>query len=116
MEECKIDFNSMAWKSTANGSRFKMFQEGNTKLRIVEFTKSFCEQDWCTKGHVGLVLEGEGDVDFNGKTVKYLPGDGVFIPAGLEYKHKLKVVTDVIRLVLVEWETQNRPGCPPARQ
>jgi quercetin dioxygenase-like cupin family protein len=29
-------------------------------------------------------------------------GDGLFIPAGEKHKHKAKVLTDVVRIILVE--------------
>lgn len=102
MEQRKVDFDSLPWQTSMKGVRYKAYQEGNRKLRLVEFTKEFVEPDWCTKGHIGYVLDGEGEVDFSGQSVKYSTRDGIFIPAGLENKHKLKVISKVIRLVLVE--------------
>jgi quercetin dioxygenase-like cupin family protein len=102
MEKCKVDFDSLPWQSPLQGVRFKAFQQGGRKLRLVEFSRGFVEPDWCMKGHIGYVLEGEMDVDFNGDLVRFSAGDGVFIPAGAENKHKGKVLTDVVRLVLVD--------------
>jgi hypothetical protein len=42
------------------------------------------------------------EIDFNGKTVVFGPGNGVFIPAGEKHKHKGKVLTDVVKVILVE--------------
>ena len=49
------------------------------------------------------------EIDFDGEVVVYEAGDGLFIPAGQEHKHKGKVLTDVVRLFLVE-DTQSSVG------
>ena len=72
------------------------------KLRLVEFDKEFVEPDWCTKGHIGYILEGQIEIDFDGKVIIFGPGDGVFIQAGEEHKHKGKVLTDTVKVILVE--------------
>ncbi len=102
MKQYKIDFGSMSWETPADGVRFKSYEQGGRKLRLVEFTKEFVEPDWCTKGHIGYVLEGQMEVDFDGKKIVFIPGDGIFIPAGGEHKHKAKVLTDVAKVILAE--------------
>ena len=102
MEQYKVDFKSMSWDAPAAGVKCKAYQQGGRKLRLVEFAKEFVEPDWCTKGHIGYVLEGQMEIDFDGKVVAFRPGDGVFIPAGEEHKHKARVQTDVVKVILVE--------------
>lgn len=102
MEPYKVDFDSLPWQSSLKGARYKAFQQGNRKLRLLEFSRGFIEPDWCVKGHVGYVLAGEVEIDFNGKLVRFSTGDGVFILPGEEHKHMANVITDVVRLVLVE--------------
>ena len=102
MEQCKIDFDSMPWKNPAVGVRFKAYEQGGRKLRLAEFGMEFVEPDWCTKGHIGYILEGQMEIDFDGKVVTFGPGDGIFIPAGEEHKHKAKILTDSVKVVLVE--------------
>jgi quercetin dioxygenase-like cupin family protein len=102
MEQYKIDFESMSWEIPADGVRFKSYQQEGRKLRLVEFTKEFVEPDWCTKGHIGYVLEGKMEIDFDGRKSVFSPSDGIFIPAGEEHKHKGKVLTDVVKVILVE--------------
>ncbi|MHC4792286.1 MAG: cupin domain-containing protein [Planctomycetota bacterium] len=102
MEQYKIDFESMAWESPAEGVRFKAYEQGGRKLRLVEFGKEFVEPDWCRKGHIGYILEGQMEIDFDGKVIAFGRGDGVFIPAGKEHKHKGKVLTDKVKVILVE--------------
>ena len=97
-----MDFESMEWEVPAVGVRFKAYEQGEKKLRLVEFAKEFVEPDWCTKGHIGLILEGEMEIDFDGDVILFKAGDGVFIPAGEEHKHKGRVLTDTVKAILVE--------------
>ena len=102
MADRRVDFASLDWLTPLPGARFKVFQRGDRKLRLVEFTRGFIEPDWCTKGHIGYVLQGEMDVDFAGDVVRFSAGDGLFIPEGQENRHKATVITDTVRLILVE--------------
>jgi len=102
MEQYKIDFASMEWEVSDRGAKFKVYKQGRRKLRLVEFSKEFVEPDWCTKGHIGYILEGQMEIDFNGKKEVFGPGDGLFIPAGEEHKHKGRMLTDKVKLILVE--------------
>ena len=102
MKQYRIDFESMPWESPADGVRFKAYEQGSEKLRLVEFSKEFVEPDWCTKGHIGYILEGQMEIDFDGKAIVFGPGDGVFIPEGQEHKHKGRVLTDIVKAILVE--------------
>ncbi len=102
METGRVDLGSLPWQSPVRGSRYKAFQQGNRRLRLVEFTTEFVEPDWCTKGHIGFVLDGEMQVDFDGRTVRLCAGDGIFIPGGDEHRHMARVSAGRVRLILVE--------------
>ncbi len=97
-----IPFESLPWEVSADGVRFKAYERDGRKLRLVEFAREFIEPDWCTKGHIGYILEGQMELDFDGKVLVFGPGDGVFIPAGPEHKHKGRVLTDKVTAILVE--------------
>jgi quercetin dioxygenase-like cupin family protein len=98
----KVDFDQLEWQSPLPGARFKAHREQGRQIRLVEFTSEFVEPVWCEKGHVGLVLEGELEVDFHGERVCYRPGEGIFIPAGASSGHKARSLTPAVRLILVE--------------
>jgi quercetin dioxygenase-like cupin family protein len=102
MESYRVDFASKPWVQPAAGVRYKAYEQDGRRLRLAEFTKDFVEPDWCTKGHIGYVLDGEMELDFHGEVVTFGPGDGLFIPAGREHGHKARVLTDLLRIVLVE--------------
>lgn len=97
-----IDFESLQWESPLPGARFKAFRHGGKQLRLLEVSTNFVEPDWCEKGHVGFVLEGTLEVDFDGRVVVYPQGSGIFIPAGPAAAHKARSITPFVRLVLVE--------------
>ena len=102
MEQYRIDFESMPWESPVAGMKFKAYEQNARKLRLVEFSKEFIEEDWCTKGHIGYILEGQMEIDFDGKKEVLSPGDGIFIQASQEHKHKGRVLTDKVKAILVE--------------
>lgn len=102
MRQYKIDFSSIHWRCPAAGVRFKAYKQDGKKLRLVEFDRGFIEPDWCTNGHVGYVLEGQIEISFDGETIVFGPGDGLFIPTGEEHKHKGRALTDTVKIILVE--------------
>ena len=102
MGHYKVDFGPMPWQQPAAGVRFKAREQDGRRLRLAEFTGDFVEPDWCTKGHVGYILEGEMEVDFHGHVVTFRAGDGLFIPPGDEHGHKARVLSGTARVFLVE--------------
>jgi len=102
MKQYKIDFESMPWESPAVGAKVKAYEQNGRKLRLVEFTREFAEPVWCTKGHIGYILEGQLEINFDGKIVVFGPGDGLFIPPGEKHKHIGRALTDVVKIILVE--------------
>jgi ethanolamine utilization protein EutQ (cupin superfamily) len=102
MNQYKVSFESIPWEQPAAGVRFKAFEQDGRRLRLAEFTRDFAEADWCTKGHIGYVLDGQMEIDFHGPVVAFRAGDGLFIPAGHEHGHKARVLTESVTVVLVE--------------
>jgi quercetin dioxygenase-like cupin family protein len=102
MEQYRVDFESLSWNTSLAGVRSKVHKQGGKQLRLVEFSKEFVEPDWCTKGHIGCVLDGELEINFTGKFIIFKSGDGLFIPAGDEGKHMARALTDTATLLLVE--------------
>jgi hypothetical protein len=87
-----INFKKIKWNIIAPGFREKTHIDKNKKFRIIEFTDELDEENWCLKGHIGYVLEGVLNIDFNGNNVTFNTGDGIFIPSGEENKHKAWIV------------------------
>ena len=102
MVQYKIDFESLPWESPAPGVKHKVYQHDGVQLRLLEFGRELEHPDWCTKGHIGYVLDGELEVTFADKVCQFVKGDGLFIPPGVEHKHIPKPITETVTLVLVE--------------
>ena len=88
MNDILINFKRMKWENPAPGIRYKEYIKDNQRIRLVEFSEQFNEVDWCTKGHVGYVIEGKISINFNGKVIDFKADDGLFISEGEENKHK----------------------------
>lgn len=102
MVQYRIDFKEIPWHAPAAGVRSKAHEHSGRKLRLAEFTTDFVERQWCTKGHIGYVLRGQMEIDFDGRVITFGQGDGIFIPPGEPHKHKARVLTDCVRVILVE--------------
>lgn len=82
--------------------RFKVYKQNGKQVRLVEFTDDFIETDWCTKEHMGYILEGKLEINFNGNMVVFNQGDGLFIPTGDSDKHKGRALTKIVKMIFVE--------------
>lgn len=103
MHNKAIIFDKIAWQETAKGTRQKVYSEGNSQLRILQFNEHYVEDDWCLKAHKGFVLNGEMNVDFDGVTEHYKKGDGLWINPGEASKHKVIIEKGkMVELMLFE--------------
>lgn len=101
----QIDFQNMEWENPKPGVAQKVFASGHQKIRLLRFFGDFVEEDWCTNGHVGYVLEGEMKIDFNGTIKIYKKGDGLWIEKGESSKHKASIEKGkYVELILFEVE------------
>ena len=101
MKNCLIDFQDIDWEAPAPGVQHKAYVKDNQRLRLVEFSDEFVEDSWCTKGHVGYILEGSISIDFDGTLIHFKAGDGLFIQEGKENKHKAKIAKDKKALIIL---------------
>jgi quercetin dioxygenase-like cupin family protein len=98
----RVDFNAMEWQQGRPGVRFKLYSEGARQLRLVEFQTAEGDPHWCEQGHIGFVLSGGLEIDFNGDVLRLAAGDGLFIPAGAASSHRGVTIVPGTRLVMVE--------------
>ncbi len=96
----KADLQSQDWNASTPGFRFKAVRRHGKQLRLVEFEPG--DQEWCTTGHVGYVLEGELELEFRDNTETLRKGDGLLIRAGEAERHKPRAIGSTVRLLLVE--------------
>ena len=101
MIKYKIDFNNITSESPFAGVQYKRYADGDKQIRLIEYTKEM-PLHWCEKGHWGMVLDGQMEIEFPSGKVIYKKGDGIFIPDGPEHKHRGRVLTESAKVVFVE--------------
>jgi len=47
------------YKGEKGTSFWRSFEDGNIRVRLVEYSSGFRSDHWCSRGHILLVLEGE---------------------------------------------------------
>ncbi|MFC1487916.1 cupin domain-containing protein [Thermoproteota archaeon] len=103
MSEFLIDFQNIEWESEYSGQRQKTYTRENQRLRLVELTDEYPEEEWCEKEHIGYVLKGRIIIKFNGKSITFNEGDGIFIPGGKENRHKGRMIKgEKVHMLLFE--------------
>jgi len=102
MSVLRIGFDAMEWQEVRDGVRQKVYCEGSRQLRLVEFGEFSHEVWWCEAGHIGYVLQGSLQIDFDGQVLSFAAGDGLFIPAGLATRHRGLNIQPGTRLLMVE--------------
>lgn len=59
---CTIDWDTVMptiHPGITGEARWRTFEMGNIRVRMVEYTPGYFADHWCKRGHVLLVLEGE---------------------------------------------------------
>lgn len=97
----RVDFGNIEWESPLPGLRQKVLQDESRKIRLVEYAASM-EPHWCEKGHYGFVLDGRFEIEFEGGSLVFSAGDGVFIPDGPQHRHKGTVLSETVTVIFVE--------------
>ncbi len=62
-----VPFGTTDWRSVPETihpgetgvARWRTLEQGNIRVRMVEYSPGYLADHWCTRGHVLLVLEGE---------------------------------------------------------
>lgn len=97
----KINFNDINWESPFNGIKHKYLDQENIRIRLVEYSKMM-PPHWCEKAHYGYVLDGIMDIEYDKEVIRYMKGDGIFIPAGKEHQHKAVAITENVKVFFIE--------------
>ena len=101
MIDYKIEFADMDWEIPYQGIKHKIVEHNGVKLRLVEYSKDV-PLHWCSRGHYGMILEGEMEIEFADKKDIFRKGDGVFIPNGEDHWHRATALTEMVKALFVE--------------
>lgn len=102
MTSYKVSFEDMEWQQVRPDVRQKVHCQGSRQIRLVEFATSQGAEHWCETGHIGYVLKGSLRISFDGNVVSFATGDGLFIPAGPESKHRSVSIAAGTQLLMIE--------------
>ena len=97
----KADFAAIEWSSPMEGVRHKVVDQGDVRLRLVEYSQAM-PKHWCDSGHHGYILEGDLEIEYQAVLVTYRAGDGIMIPHGSEHGHRATALTERVLVVFVE--------------
>ena len=83
--------------------RQKSVSDVSRRLRTVELTPEFVELDWCRKGHVGYVLEGELELTFPDGPRCFAAGQAFMLAGDDEAdKHRARSISPRTVLLIVD--------------
>lgn len=100
--DARIAFASLPWESPMEGMRVKRFERDGRTIRLVEFTETFVEPGFCEKGHSGMVLQGALWLEYaGGRRERLAEGDGLYLPATLQGRHRAVVAPGERALLLL---------------
>lgn len=106
MTDLLIHFRESDWEYPKKGVAQKVYFHGDRQLRLVRFEDCFREEDWCQKGHIGYVLDGEMLIDFEDRIIQYKKGDGIWIEEATGRRHSIFIKKDkFVELILFEKKT-----------
>jgi hypothetical protein len=96
----RINFETLPVLELAEGVRCQTALLDGRQFRLIEFAPGFCEKEWCSKAHIGYVLAGRLEVEFDNEIEVFSLGDGLVIDAG--EVHRARVIAGPVRIFLVE--------------
>jgi mannose-6-phosphate isomerase-like protein (cupin superfamily) len=101
MLQYRVNFDDLDWEEPLEGVKCKVLKQSDKQLRLVVYSREM-PLHWCEKGHYGYILDGRFEIEFQNQKIVCQTGDGVFIPAGNEHKHRAKVLSESVEVIFVE--------------
>jgi quercetin dioxygenase-like cupin family protein len=81
-------FSLLDWAETSPGISQKGFESEGLRFRLVEYARGAKHEDWCARGHKGLVLEGEIEFETPEEKLNIKAGEAFEIPEGTPHRAK----------------------------
>jgi len=70
---------------TSGEARWRTLEQGNVRVRFVEYSPGYKADHWCSKGHILLVLDGHLTTELaDGRKVELAPGMSYQVADGAE--------------------------------
>ncbi|WP_375201575.1 cupin domain-containing protein [Hyphococcus sp.] len=101
----RVAFAETEWEPALGGSaRLKRVARGGKVFRLLELTPASNHPDWCEARHMGFVVEGDLEIEFAAKTVRFTAGDAIIIPDGAGDRHRPRALSGRALMFLIEDE------------
>ena len=101
MFQNSVNFADLDLENPLEGVKSKIYKYGDKQLRLVIYSEEM-PLHWCGNGHYGYILDGKLKIEFQNEKIVYQTGDGVFIPGGQEHRHRAKVLSEFVKVIIIE--------------
>lgn len=78
--------NDSDWVQLTDLVRQKSLNVDDKTVRILELQPGFEEAHWCYKGHVGYVITGRIEIEFEDETQVFDAGEAIVLPSAVGHK------------------------------
>jgi hypothetical protein len=84
-EPRRVPFDELPWADDAPGIRAREVDVGGTRWATVEYGEGVGREEWCEVGHLGYVIQGEIEYEFDeGSTpLRAKEGEAFLLPPAL---------------------------------
>jgi hypothetical protein len=79
-------FSNTPWQQVSEFARQKLIDDGEKRVRLLKLAPGFQEQDWCTRGHTGFVIDGALELEFPDGKITFAAGDPFMVSNGESHK------------------------------
>ena len=109
MKITNIPFSSIDWseieatrhQGEAGEATWRTFEQGNVRVRMVEYSPGYKADHWCSRGHVIHVLEGTLTTELQDGRVITTPAGSTYLVEENGMPHRSRTVTGA-RLFIVD--------------
>ncbi len=93
-------FSDTPWQEVGDRARQKLIDDGEKRVRLLDLSAGFQEQEWCTRGHTGYVIDGALEMEFPEGQLTFSTGDAILLSKGTA--HKARTGTGKALLFLID--------------
>lgn len=94
-------FSGIDWQQVSDVAKQKLIDNGEKRVRLLDLSAGFQEQDWCKRGHTGYIIGGTLNIEYeDGRLETYAEGEPLLISTG--ELHKASVKSGRVRLFLMD--------------
>jgi quercetin dioxygenase-like cupin family protein len=97
-----LDLDDCAWSDIGGHAREKRIEKGGGRVRLLELSDGYEHPDWCEKPHLGFVLQGRIDLEFDDERWEIAAGNGLEVGAGSAFRHRPIAAETPALLLLIE--------------